>query len=156
MRRWTPHSSPLLPRACYELINVAPNQGKLLHLLATIRGARNILEIGTLAGYSTIWLARALPPGGRVVTLELDPRHADVARANFAIAGLVGDDGDLRKVGRALDTLPQLAAEKPAPFDFAFIDADKANIPEYFAWALSLSAHRQRDRRRQRRCARAR
>jgi predicted O-methyltransferase YrrM len=118
-------------------INVAPNQGKLLHLLATIRGARNILEIGTLAGYSTIWLARALPPGGRVVTLELDPRHADVARANFAIAGL-SDVVDLR-VGRALDTLPQLAAEKAGPFDLTFIDADKANIPEYFAWALSLS-----------------
>ncbi len=118
-------------------INVAPNQGKLLHLLATIRGARSILEIGTLAGYSTIWLARALPPGGRVVTLELDPRHADVARANFAIAGL-SDAIDLR-VGRALDTLPQLAAEKAAPFDLTFIDADKVNIPEYFAWALRLS-----------------
>jgi predicted O-methyltransferase YrrM len=118
-------------------INVAPNQGKLLHLLARIRGARNILEIGTLAGYSTIWLARALPAGGRVVTLEVDPRHADVARANFAIAGL-SDVVDLR-VGRALDTLPQLAAEKVGPFDLTFIDADKVNIPEYFAWALRLS-----------------
>src|SRR5450432_1147164 len=83
-------------------INVAPNQGKLLYLLARLQGARTILEIGTLAGYSTIWLARALPPGGRVVTLEVDPKHADVARANFAIAGLSGVV-DLR-VGPALDT----------------------------------------------------
>jgi predicted O-methyltransferase YrrM len=118
-------------------ISVAPSHGKLLHLLATIRGARNILEIGTLAGYSTIWLARALPPGGRVVTLEMDARHADVARANFAIAGL-SDVIDLR-VGRALDTLPQLAEEKVGPFDLTFIDADKVSIPEYFAWALRLS-----------------
>jgi predicted O-methyltransferase YrrM len=116
-------------------INVAPNQGKLLQLLARMLGARNILEIGTLAGYSTIWLARALPAGGRVVTLEMDPKHADVARANFAVAG-ISNLVDLR-VGAALDTLPALASQ--APFDFTFIDADKANIPEYFTWALKLS-----------------
>jgi len=118
-------------------INVAPNQGKLLYLLARLQGARSILEIGTLAGYSTIWLARALPPGGRVVTLEVDPKHADVARANFAIAGLSGMV-DLR-VGPALDTLPQIAAEDVGPFDLTFIDADKVSIPEYFMWALTLS-----------------
>jgi predicted O-methyltransferase YrrM len=118
-------------------INVAPNQGKLLYLLARLQGARTILEIGTLAGYSTIWLARALPLGGRVVTLEVDPKHAEVARANFAIAGLSGVV-DLR-VGPALDTLPDLAAEGVGSFDLTFIDADKVSIPEYFAWALKLS-----------------
>ena len=118
-------------------ISVAPNQGKLLHLLARMQGARNILEIGTLAGYSTIWLARALVPGGRVITLEVESRHADVARANFAIAGL-SDAVELR-VGPALETLPQLAAEGAGPFDLVFIDADKVNIPEYFAWALRLT-----------------
>lgn len=118
-------------------INVAPNQGKLLHLLARIHGARTILEIGTLGGYSTIWLARALPAGGRLVTLELDPKHAEVARANFVRAGLA-DLIELR-LGRALDTLPGLAAEKHGPFDLIFIDADKVSIPEYFAWALKLS-----------------
>ena len=118
-------------------INVAPNQGKLLHLLARIHGARTILEIGTLGGYSTIWLARALPAGGRLVTLELDPKHAEVARANFVRAGLA-DLIELR-LGRALDTLPGLAAEKRGPFDLIFIDADKVSIPEYFAWALKLS-----------------
>jgi predicted O-methyltransferase YrrM len=118
-------------------INVAPNQGKLLHLLARIHGARIILEIGTLGGYSTIWLARALPAGGWLVTLELDPKHAEVARANFVRAGLAGVI-ELR-LGRALDTLPSLAAEKRGPFDLIFIDADKVSIPEYFAWALKLS-----------------
>ena len=118
-------------------INVAPNQGKLLHLLARIHGAKTILEIGTLGGYSTIWLARALPDGGKVITLELDPKHAEVARANFVRAGLAGVV-ELR-VGRALDTLPQLAAEKRGPFDLIFIDADKVSIPEYFTWALKLS-----------------
>jgi len=95
------------------------------------------LEIGTLGGYSTIWLARALPVGGKVVTLELDPKHAEVARANFARAGLAGVV-ELR-VGKALDTLPQLAAEGRGPFDLIFIDADKVSIPEYFTWALKLS-----------------
>jgi predicted O-methyltransferase YrrM len=118
-------------------INVAPNQGKLLHLLARLQGARNILEIGTLAGYSTIWLARALPPDGRLVTLEVDPGHADVARSNIVRAGLSGIV--TIRVGRALDTLPQLAAEGAGPFDLTFIDADKVNIPEYFVWALKRS-----------------
>jgi predicted O-methyltransferase YrrM len=119
------------------LINVTPNQGKLLQLLALSHGARNILEIGTLGGYSTIWLARALPIGGRLLTLEFDPKHAEVARANLNRAGLV-DVVDLR-VGPALETLPQLAAERRAPFDFIFIDADKENYPSYFTWALKLS-----------------
>ena len=118
-------------------ISVAPNEGKFLNLVAGMLGARNILEIGTLAGYSTIWLARALPPGGRVITLEFDARHADVARANFARAGLT-DVIDVR-VGRALDTLPTLAAELRAPFDLVFIDADKQSNAEYFAWALKLT-----------------
>jgi predicted O-methyltransferase YrrM len=118
-------------------INVAPNQGKLLHLLARLQGARSILEIGTLGGYSTIWLARALPAGGRVVTLESDPKHAEVARSNLARAG-VGKLVDVR-VGNALDTLPRIATEGLAPFDFFFIDADKQNIPTYFDWALKLA-----------------
>jgi predicted O-methyltransferase YrrM len=118
-------------------IQVAPNQGKLLGLWARALGARNILEIGTLGGYSTIWLARALPPGGKVITLELERKHADVALENFVRAG-VADRIDVR-VGRALDTLPQLAAEQRGPFDFVFIDADKASIPEYFDWSLKLT-----------------
>jgi len=118
-------------------INVAPNQGKLLHLIARIHGARSVLEIGTLGGYSTIWLARALPPGGRVVTLEADPKHAAVARANLDRAGLAGVV-DVR-VGRALDMLPQIAKEGLGPFDLFFVDADKMNIPAYFKWALDLS-----------------
>jgi predicted O-methyltransferase YrrM len=118
-------------------IAVAPNQGKFLMLLARSINARNILEIGTLGGYSTIWLARALPKGGRVVTLEAVARHAEVARANFKRAGLA-DAIDLR-LGKALDTLPRLAAEKPDPFDFIFIDADKENIPDYFTWSLKLA-----------------
>jgi predicted O-methyltransferase YrrM len=117
--------------------NVSPNQGKLLHLLARIQGARNILEFGTLGGYSTIWLARALPEGGHLVTLESDPKHAEVARANIAKAGLA-DVVDLR-VGPALETLPRLAAEGRGPFDLIFIDADKPNNPHYFTWALRLS-----------------
>jgi len=118
-------------------INVAPNQGKLLHLLAQIQGARSVLEIGTLGGYSTIWLARALPPDGRLITLEADPRHAEVARANIARAGLT-EVVDVR-VGRAADTLPQLADEGLGPFDLFFIDADKQSIADYFQWALRLS-----------------
>jgi len=118
-------------------IAVAPNQGKFLMLLARSIKARNILEIGTLGGYSTIWLARALPKAGRVVTLEAVARHAEVARANFKRAGLA-DVIDLR-LGKALDTLPRLAAEKPDPFDFIFIDADKENIPDYFTWSLKLA-----------------
>ncbi|MFI5356338.1 MAG: O-methyltransferase [Opitutales bacterium] len=118
-------------------INVAPNQGKLLHLLARLHGAKRILEIGTLGGYSTIWLGRALPAGGRLVTLELDPKHAAVARANLARAGLT-DRIELR-VGPAAEALEQLIAEKIAPFDFIFIDADKASIPTYFARSLQLA-----------------
>jgi predicted O-methyltransferase YrrM len=118
-------------------INVTPNQGKFLHLLARIQGARSILEIGTLGGYSTIWLARALPAGGRLVTLESDPKHAAVARGNFARAGLSGTIELLE--GRALNTLPRMASERLGPFDFVFIDADKASIPEYFEWALKLA-----------------
>lgn len=118
-------------------INVAPNQGKLLMLLAQAQGARNILEIGTLGGYSTIWLARALPAGGRLITLEFDPKHAEVARANIARAGLA-DVVEVR-LGRALDTLKQLAAENRGPFDLIFIDADKSGYPDYFPWALKLS-----------------
>ena len=104
-------------------INVAPNQGKLLMLLAQIQGARNILEIGTLGAYSTIWLARALPPDGRLVSLEAEAKHADVARANIARAGLA-QVVEIR-LGPALETLPRLAAEGTGPFDFIFIDADK-------------------------------
>ena len=119
------------------LINVAPNQGKLLHILALAHGARSILEIGTLAGYSTIWLARALPASGRLITLEVDPKHAEVARANIARAGLA-ETVELR-LGRALDTLPQLVTEGAGPFDLVFIDADKPNTTAYFEWALKLT-----------------
>jgi len=118
-------------------ISVSPNQGKLLHLLARACGARNILEIGTLGGYSTIWLARALPKDGRLITLEYEPKHAQVARANLSRAG-VADLVELR-VGAALETLAQLAAERRGPFDFIFIDADKENYPGYWEWALKLA-----------------
>ncbi|MGW5775345.1 O-methyltransferase [Streptomyces sp. NPDC003863] len=118
-------------------IAVAPNQGKLLHLLASIQGARNVLEIGTLGGYSTIWLARALPADGRLITLEYSPAHADVARANIARAGL--DKIVEVRTGAALDTLPQLETEGAGPFDLVFIDADKVNNARYVAWALKLS-----------------
>jgi len=114
-------------------INVAPNQGKLLMLLAQMAGARRILEIGTLGGYSTIWLARALPAGGRLVTLEYAPNHAEVARRNLARAGFA-EQVEV-KVGAALDTLPGLQG----PFDFIFIDADKSSYPDYFLWSLRLA-----------------
>jgi predicted O-methyltransferase YrrM len=114
-------------------INVAPNQGKLLHLLARVKGARTILEIGTLGGYSTIWLARALPAGGRLVTLEVDPKHAEIARGNIDRAG-VGDAVEVL-VGPALESLPKLEG----PFDMVFIDADKPSNADYFAWALRLT-----------------
>lgn len=117
-------------------IQVTANQGKLLHMLAGIQGARRILEIGTLGGYSTVWLARAMPQGGRLITLESDPKHAEVAKANIARAGL-GERVELR-MGRALETLPRIAAEGAGPFDLVFIDADKQSIPEYFTWALKL------------------
>lgn len=118
-------------------IHVSPPQAKLLYLLARIHGARAILEIGTLAGYSTIWLARALPADGRLITLEANVKHAQVARANIARAGLAGVI-ELR-VGAALDHLPQLQADTRGPFDLIFIDADKDNTPAYFTWALKLS-----------------
>ncbi|WP_460200460.1 O-methyltransferase [Scytonema sp. NUACC21] len=105
--------------------------------MAQIQRARNILEIGTLGGYSTIWLARALPPDGRLISLEANPKHTEVARSNIAHAGL-SNVVELR-LGRALDTLPHLAAEGLAPFDLIFIDADKPNNPDYFVWALKLS-----------------
>ena len=118
-------------------INVSPPQGKLLMMLAQMHGARRVLEVGTLGGYSTIWLARGLPPDGRIVTLEVDPKHAKVAAANVAHAGL--SDRVEIVVGPALDTLAGLAARKGVPFDLVFIDADKPNNPSYFAWALKLS-----------------
>lgn len=118
-------------------ISVAPNQGKLLMLLAQAMGARKILEIGTLGGYSTIWLARALPRNGRLITLEAEQKHADVARANISRAGLA-DLVEIR-LGGALETLPKLAAENQGPFDLIFIDADKPAYADYFAWALRLS-----------------
>ncbi|WP_283136387.1 O-methyltransferase [Rhizohabitans arisaemae] len=115
---------------------VAPNQGKLLHLLARIQGARTILEIGTLGGYSTIWLARALPPEGRLISLEADPGHAEVARANIRRAGLHGVT-EIR-TGFALESLPRLAEEGHS-FDLVFIDADKPGNPGYLDWALKLT-----------------
>jgi predicted O-methyltransferase YrrM len=118
-------------------IAVSPPQGKLLQLLARMQQARRILEVGTLGGYSTIWLARALPPDGRLITLELDPGYARVAAANIDRAGLAGLI-DLR-VGRAIDSLDALIAEAGAPFDLVFIDADKQSTPEYFERALELS-----------------
>jgi len=117
--------------------NVAPNQGKLLHHLAQIQGARKILEIGTLGGYSTIWLARALPSDGLLVTLEIDRKYAEVAQANIARANLSALV-ELR-LGPAVDSLADLDREGKGPFDFIFIDADKQNNPRYFAWALKLS-----------------
>ncbi len=118
-------------------IHVMPNVGKFLNMLAQLCGARRILEIGTLGGYSTIWLARALPAGGRLIALEADARHAGIADANISRAGL-SDVVELR-VGRAQETLPALVAEGASPFDMIFIDADKPSIPAYFEWALQLS-----------------
>jgi predicted O-methyltransferase YrrM len=118
--------------------DVSPPQGRLFELLARMRGARRILEVGTLAGYSTICLARALGPGGRLVSLEIDPARAEVARANLARAGL---DGVVEvRLGPALEALPRLAAEEAGPFDLVFIDADKERTPDYLGWALELTA----------------
>ena len=119
-------------------IAVAPNQGKLLHLLVRMCGAKRILEIGTLGGYSTIWMARALPHNGRLVTLELDERHAKVAQSNFERAG-VDKLIELRRAA-AVNSLQELVMEGVAPFDFVFIDADKVHIPRYFAFALCVLA----------------
>jgi predicted O-methyltransferase YrrM len=118
-------------------IDVSPCHGKLLHLLARMQGARRILEIGTLGGYSAIWLARALPPDGKLITLEFQAKHAEVARANLARAGV--DKLVEIRVGAALESLPKLLAEGQGPFDLVFIDADKENNPEYVAWALRLT-----------------
>jgi predicted O-methyltransferase YrrM len=117
--------------------DVAPNQGKLLYLLALISGGKKFLEVGTLGGYSTIWLARALPPGGKVVTLEGNPKHAAVAESNIERAGF-GHAIDIR-VGNALESLSKLRAEGAGPFDLIFIDADKVNNPGYLEWSLRLS-----------------
>jgi predicted O-methyltransferase YrrM len=118
-------------------IQVTPAQGKFLYLLAQIQGARRILEVGTLVGYSTIWLARALPPDGRLVSLELNPDHAKVARTNLRRAGF--DSIAEVRVGSALDSLSVLAEEAGGPFDLVFIDADKEHSPEYVTFALRLS-----------------
>jgi predicted O-methyltransferase YrrM len=118
-------------------IDVSPLQGKFLEFLVRISGARRLLEIGTLGGYSSLWMARALPENGRIVTLEVDPRHADVARANLANAG-VGERVELI-VGPAIESLQALKESGCAPFDFIFIDADKESYPEYLVWALKLS-----------------
>jgi predicted O-methyltransferase YrrM len=133
------------PRAALEAaeaaglpqIQVSPPQGKLLQILARLRGAKKVLEFGTLGGYSTILLARALPQDGRLVTLEANAEYADVARGSIERAGL-GEIVDLR-VGPALETLVELENEGAGPFDFTFIDADKVNTPNYFAWALDHS-----------------
>ena len=124
-------------KAKLPAIAVTANQGKLLHILARLVNARNILEIGTLGGYSTIWLARALAPRGRVITLEIDPKHAEVAKANVARARL--EKSVEVRLGPALDSMKKLAKEKRKPFDLIFIDADKSNIPEYFKWSIKLS-----------------
>ncbi|MDQ6773991.1 MAG: O-methyltransferase [Candidatus Dormibacteraeota bacterium] len=118
-------------------IQVSPSQGRLLQILARLSGARAILEIGTLGAYSTIWMARALPSGGELVTLEADPRHAAVARANLVQAGLEGIVSVVE--GRAQDTLAEIAASGRSPFDMVFIDADKTGYPEYFRWALRMT-----------------
>ncbi|MBY8342520.1 O-methyltransferase [Streptomyces spinosirectus] len=119
-----------------EIAVTAP-QGKFLQLLAQIQGARSILEIGTLGGYSTIWMARALPEDGRLISLEYNARHAEVATRNIARAGL--ERIAQVRVGPALESLPKLADENPAPFDLVFIDADKSNNPQYVEWALRLT-----------------
>jgi caffeoyl-CoA O-methyltransferase len=132
------HTLQSLSEAGLPKISISPNQGKLLHLLALLSRARTILEIGTLAGYSAIWLARALPHDGRLITIEHDPRHASIAQENLARAGLA-DKVDIR-VGRALDVLPQLEAAQAGPFDMIFIDADKPPYAEYLEWALRLAS----------------
>jgi len=119
------------------LINVSPNLGKLLHLFAKLSNAKKILEVGTLAGYSTIWMAEALPEYGKLITLEIDPHHAEVAGRNIDRAGL-SSKVEIR-VGKAIDWLPRLVDEKAGPFDLIFIDADKPPYAEYFEWALKLS-----------------
>lgn len=118
-------------------IQVSPTQGKFLGMLIRLMGARNVLEVGTLGGYSTIWMARAIPEGGKIVTLEIDPKHAEVAARNFENAGLSGRI-ELH-VGNARETLPRLIEKGYGPFDLSFIDADKVSNPDYFEWALEMS-----------------
>lgn len=118
-------------------INVSASQGKLLYILARMRNVRSVLEIGTLGGYSTIWLARALPADGKLISLEIDPAHAAVARANIARANLAVPV-EVR-VGKAIESLPQLDEEGAGPFDLVFIDADKASTPDYLSWTLRLT-----------------
>jgi predicted O-methyltransferase YrrM len=118
-------------------IDVTPLQGRFMELLVRMTGARRVLEIGTLGGYSTIWLARSLPKNGVVITLEVEPKHAEIARKNIEVAGLA-DRVDLR-LGPALETLAVIGQEHGEPFDFIFIDADKAGYPEYLQWSLTLS-----------------
>ena len=131
--------SALAANAAAELpsIDVSPTQGKFLHMLALMLGARRILEIGTLGGYSTIWLARALPRNGRLITMEFSPKHAAVAEENIARAGF--ERIVEIRIGPAADSLAQLHAENPQPFDLIFIDADKPSNPTYLEWALKLS-----------------
>ncbi|HET7002894.1 MAG TPA: O-methyltransferase [Puia sp.] len=118
-------------------INVSPNLGKLLYLFARLSNAKKILEVGTLAGYSTIWMAKALPADGKLITLEIDPHHAEVAGKNIDRAGL-SSKVEIR-LGKAIEWLPKLVDEKAGPFDMIFIDADKPPYTEYFEWALKLS-----------------
>lgn len=126
-----------LKEAGMPAISISPNQGKFLQVLALLCNAKNILELGTLAGYSTIWMARALPKDGKLITLEYDPKHAAVAQKNIERAGL--SEQIQIKTGKALDILPQLHAEGAGPFDMIFIDADKPPYADYFQWALKLS-----------------
>lgn len=133
----TQHALSTSEAAGLPAISVTPNEGKLLMLLAQLRGARNILEIGTLGGHSTIWLARGLAPGGTLITLEVDAKHAQVAQNNIADAGFA--DVVTVHVGPATDTLARLQAEGHEPFDLIFIDADKESYPQYLEWALRLS-----------------
>jgi len=118
-------------------ISVSPTQGKLLYLLAKMHNVRSVLEIGTLGGYSTIWMARALPADGKLITLEIDPKHAAVARANIARAGLPAKVEVM--VGKAIESLPQLDESCVGPFDLVFIDADKVSTPDYLTWAFRLT-----------------
>ena len=132
------HALAASAKAGLPAINVSPAMGKFLHILAKVSaGARRILEIGTLGGYSSIWLARALPAEGRLITLEVDPDTASIARSNLEYAGL--DHVVEVRTGSALDTLPKLATEELPPFDLVFIDADKKSTPEYFDYALRLT-----------------
>ena len=118
-------------------ISVSPNQGKLLHVLARLVNAKKILEVGTLGGYSTIWMAKALPAGGKLITLEYEKKHADIAQKNFVNAGL--DKLIEIRLGKAIELMPVLLKENAGPFDMIFIDADKQPYAEYFEWALKLS-----------------